>query len=163
MTEQCSSVIHALEEQGVAYQLTAHPAVFTMEDLVQAGVTAEGPVCKNLFLRDAKGKKHYLVVCSMETQVDLKKIAEKLRSTKLSFASAERLQKYLGLTPGSVSPLAVLNDTEHAVTVAFDKSLAGLDKLGVHPNDNTATVWLAYEDLERFVKDAGNPVMTISL
>lgn len=150
-----------LDQAGIAYEKMEHPAVFTMEEMDAAGISAKGGVCKNLFLRDAKGKHHYLVVTPEEKHVDLASMARQLDSTKLSFASAERLEKYLGVAQGSVSPLGVLNDAEHVVAVAFDRDLCHAQRVGVHPNDNTATVWLSFQDLKRAVESLGNPVVYV--
>ena len=99
-----------LREKDISFEKLEHEAVYTMEDMDKAGITAKGTVCKNLFLRDAKGKNHFLVTVPGEKRVDLKTLAEKIGSTKLSFASADRLSKYLGVEQGCVSPLGVLND-----------------------------------------------------
>ena len=152
-----------LDALGVAYELTEHPAVFTIEDMEQLGLTGSGTVCKNLFLRDAKGRRHFLVVIPGNCRADLKSIETQLGSTRLSFASAERLQRYLGLIGGEVTPLGIINDPDAAVEVVFDRSLEGNPRVGVHPNDNTATVWLAFDDLLRIVMDNGNTVHFITL
>jgi len=152
-----------LDQAGIAYEMMEHAPVFTMEEMDAAGISARGGVCKNLFLRDAKGKQHYLVVVPEEKRVDLASLAERLDSTKLSFASAERLDKYLGVAQGSVSPLGVLNDEGHGVTVAFDRDFKADQKVGIHPNDNTATVWLSFGDLKKAVASLGNPVVEIQI
>ncbi len=164
MTENAKQkALEWLEQNGIEYELMEHRAVFTVSEMDEAGVSAKGNVCKNLFLRDAKGKKHYLVVAPEEKRVDLASVAEQLGSTKLSFASAERLEKYLGVAQGSVSPLGVLNDSEHAVTVAFDQDLRTAGPIGVHPNDNTATVWVPFEALLKGLSALGNPVTFLKL
>lgn len=151
-------VRNLLDEKKIAYEWMDHQAVFTMEEMDAAGITEKGDVCKNLFLRDAKGKKHFLVVLPEEKRPDLGKLAEQIGSTKLSFASAERLEKYLGMAQGSVSPFGILNDEGRQVTVVFDRDLSTKPTVGVHPNDNTATVWLKFRELEGLIKEAGNPV-----
>ena len=156
-------VFARLEELGIPYEVTEHPAVFTIEEMQQLGVTRKGTVCKNLFLRDAKGKRHFLVVLPGEKRADLGRIAELLGSSRLSFASAERLQNYLGLHQGEVTPMGVLNDTGAQVEVAFDRELIGNPRLGVHPNDNTATVWLSYDDVRRVVAENGNRIHEIAI
>lgn len=164
MTENAGQkALEWLERSGIAYEIMEHAPVFTMEEMDEAGISAKGGVCKNLFLRDAKGKKHFLVVAPESKRVDLSAVAEQLHSTKLSFASAERLEKYLGVAQGSVSPLGVLNDEEHVVTVAFDQELRTGGPIGVHPNDNTATVWLSLEALRKGISALGNPVTFIKL
>ena len=114
MTER-EKVFARLEELGVSYEVTEHPAVFTIGEMDALGLTAKGEVCKNLFLRDAKGRRHFLVVVPGEARADLRALAAQLESSKLSFASAERLEKYLGLKQGEVTPLGVLNDADAAV------------------------------------------------
>ncbi len=151
-------VFSALSNAGIKYECMEHEPVYTMEDMDRLGITAKGTVCKNLFLRDAKGRIHYLVTVPECKRVDMRTLAEKIGSTKLSFASAERLEKYLGVTEGCVSPLAVLNDESESVIVVFDRDLRGCDAVGVHPNDNTATVWLAFSDIERLIKKHGNEI-----
>lgn len=151
-----------LDANHIPYRKLEHQAVFTMEELLEAGIDTEGSMCKNLFLRNASGKQHYLVSVAGHRPVDLKALAEKLGSSRLSFASAERLMKHLGLTQGSVSPLGILNDEAAAVIMVFDSALAGKE-IGVHPNDNTATVWLAFDDLRRMIEQHGNPVQMITL
>ncbi len=152
-------VYSTLDAKGISYAVMEHEAVYTMEDMDRVGITARGIVCKNLFLRDAKGREHYLVTVPEGKRVDLRALAEKIGSTKLSFASAERLEKYLGVTEGSVSPLGILNDESKSVIVVFDKELRGKSEVGIHPNDNTATVWLAFSDLLKLIDAHGNEVL----
>ena len=162
MTER-EKVFARLEELGVSYEVTEHPAVFTIGEMDALGLTAKGEVCKNLFLRDAKGRRHFLVVVPGEARADLRALAAQLESSKLSFASAERLEKYLGLKPGEVTPLGVLNDADAAVEVVFDRGLERFPCLGVHPNDNTATVWLSLADILRVVEGNGNEIRWVTL
>ena len=162
MTER-EKVFARLEELGVSYEVTEHPAVFTIGEMDALGLTAKGEVCKNLFLRDAKGRRHFLVVVPGEARADLRALAAQLESSKLSFASAERLEKYLGLKQGEVTPLGVLNDADAAVEVVFDRGLKRFPCLGVHPNDNTATVWLSLADILRVVEGNGNEIRWVTL
>jgi len=103
-----------------------------------------------LFLRNAKGKRHFLVVVDADQRVNLKQMEQMLDCTKLSFASEERLQKYLGVSKGAVSPLGLINDTEHSVELYLDKKLREAETIGIHPNDNTATVLVNFDDLLKF-------------
>lgn len=150
-----------LTEKKVKFEKLEHDAVYTMEDMDNAGITEKGTVCKNLFLRDAKGKTHYLVTAPEEKNVDLRALSEKIGSTKLSFASAERLTKYLGVEQGCVSPLGVLNDESKSVIVIFDNDLQWNNEIGIHPNDNTATLWLSFKDLRKIIEGHGNSVMLV--
>ena len=161
MENNKKNALQWLENNGIAYEMLEHEAVYNMEDMDKAGITAKGDVCKNLFLRDKNGKKHYLVVCPEEASVDLADIAAQLQSTKLSFASAERLEKYLNVVQGCVSPLGVINDANHEVLVAFDEKLRD-GRMGIHPNDNTATLWLATAELEKAITAMGNKLVYIT-
>ena len=153
----------ALEDLHIPYELEEHPAVYTMEEMEALGVTGRGEVCKNLFLRDAKGKNHYLIVLPGGKRANLKAIAAKLGGSALSFASESRLMEHLGLEKGAVTPLGVVNDAAHGVAVIFDEDLRGAERVGVHPNDNTATLWLKFGDLQRLVESYGNEVRFIRL
>ena len=105
------TVLEKLQELNIAYKVVEHTPVYTIEEMDNLGNIFEGAkICKNLFVRDQKGKRHFLIVVHEEKRVPLAEVTEKIGSTKLSFASEERLMKYLKLTPGAVSPLAVIND-----------------------------------------------------
>ena len=150
-----------LDGMGISYEVEEHAPVFTIDEMRELGI--KGSVCKILFLRDAKGRQHFLVVLPGDRQADLGALAAALGSSKLSFASEERLMKHLGLTKGSVTPLAVIQDPDHTVQVLLDESLTGMDRLGVHPLVNTATLWISGADLLRFVRSCGNPVKIVSI
>lgn len=158
-------VLEKLKELNIDFKLIEHEAVYTMEEIDNLGKDFfEGAQnCKNLFVRDQKGKKHFLIVISEAKRANLSEIAEKIGSTKLSFASEERLMKYLKLTPGAVSPLAVINDENSEVEVVLDEDLKKEEKLAVHPNINTATVILKPEDLEKYILSCNNKVKYISM
>ena len=108
-------VYDALNKLGIKYEVVEHEPVHTMEDMDRLGLPEKGTLCKNLFLRDAKGKRHFLITCDENAKVDLKSLGRQLGAGNLSFASEERLEKYLGLKQGSVSPFGLMNDTDHAV------------------------------------------------
>ena len=152
-----------LTAKGIDFEKLEHDAVYTIEEMEKAGITAKGTVCKNLFLRDAKGKNHFLVTVPEEKRIDLKILAEQLGSTKLSFASAERLSKYLGVGQGCVSPLGILNDESKSVTVVFDKDLQFNNAVGIHPNDNTASIWITFDSINTIIKEHGNKVVFVKL
>ncbi len=154
-----------LKALAIHYDIVDHPAAYTVEDMERLGIfgSGDGLGCKNLFLRDGSGKNHFLVVVREDKQVDLKALRHQLGCSRLSFGSPERLMKYLGLTPGAVSPLGVLNDQDRAVVVAFDRDLVGQPRLGFHPNDNTATAWISYGDLMKVLEDHGNQVRLLDL
>ncbi len=157
------AVFSLLDRDGCCYTITRHPVAYTYEDMVNLGVTEKGEVCKNLFLRDAKGKRHFLVVMCGRKSADLKTLAEKIGSTALGFASEGRLTRYLNLSRGEVTPFGVLNDTESKVEVVFDTDLITTPFIGVHPNTNTITVWISYQDIKRIVTACGNSVVEIPI
>lgn len=152
-----------LDDNGYKYEKVEHEALFTMEDMEKAGVTKLGDVVKNLFVRNAKGDKNYLVCVPEDKKVDMMKLAMALGSTKLSFGSPERLDKYLGVTQGSVSPISILNDEKHEVVVAFDQTLMGKEKIGFHPCENTATCFLPFKEIKKIIEGNGNKFMCIKL
>ena len=157
------AVLKILRDKGIPFEVTEHPAVYTIEEMEAGGLPHSWDICKNLFLRDAKGKRHFLVSLEKDKRADLGRLAELLGCGKLSFASEERLGRLLGLRRGAVTPLGVLNDEDCAVELVFDRDLASHPRLGVHPCDNTATVWLAPADLERLAAEKGNPVCWLDL
>lgn len=154
-------IYELLNEKGVSYTVSEHPAVYTIAEMDQLGVTAQGKVCKNLFLRDAKGRNHFLVTAPEDREINLRRLSDKIGSTRLGFASAERLMKYLGVRQGAVSPFGVLNDEECRVTLVADSALKRIGKVGVHPNDNTATVWIEFSDLQKIISGHGNKIIYV--
>jgi Ala-tRNA(Pro) deacylase len=161
--EARDEVLRKLEGTGVAYEMEEHPAVYTIDDMNALGIGERGTVVKNLFLRDANGKRHFLVILAPHKQADLKTIRAQIGSSALSFASEERLGRLMKLTKGAVSPLGILNDTDRSVEVLYDSDLVGNERLGIHPNDNTATLWLSFEALENVVRRNGNSMRPITI
>ena len=162
MSQKRDVVLRTLAERNIPYQLWEHPAVYTIEEMDALDLPAPEAVVKNLFLRDAKGRRYFLVVLSKEKQADLRALGERL-GVKLSFASPERLAACMGLEKGSVTPFGVLNDQERKVEVLLDQDLRTRPLVAVHPNENTATVALAPEDLLQVLEDHGNPVTWLEL
>lgn len=158
-----ASVIQFLQDHRIPYSLTEHPAVYTMEQMEALGLQKLGCIPKNLFIRDGKGRQHFILTVCGDTAVDFKTLGEKLGIRKPSLASAERLQRYLGITAGCVSPLGVINDRDHSVTVVFEERLRAQSRIGVHPNVHNATVWLSFPQLLEAVEAAGNPVRILEL
>lgn len=158
-------VLDKLDELSIPYEVIDHPAVHTIEEMDALGVFTRGAVCKNLFLRNANGKIHYIVSMKKEKHPEIQTtIRQGLCSSRLSFGSDERLMKQLGLLPGAVSPFGVLNNEAHDVVVALDKDLKkepGL--IGFHPNVNTSFVWLTFDGLMTFLNAMGNPVVFLDL
>lgn len=146
-----------LEEHNVRYEVTEHKAVFNMGELDSVELPYPEFDAKNLFVRDDKKCNYYLITVKGDKRVDLKEFRRKNGLRNLSFASPDDLMAIMGLIPGSVTPLGLLNDKEHRVCFYLDSAFNGT-LIGVHPNDNTATVWIESEDLLRLIKEHGNEV-----
>lgn len=157
------AVYAALDALGISYERHEHPAVFTADDASKFWDPIPGVQCKNLFLRNKKGDRHYLVVVEINKRVDLKDLVRTVADDRLSFGSAERLMAELGLTPGSVSPFGLINDADGSVRVLIDRDLKGAGRLIFHPNINTASVVVSWTDLERFLATRANRVSVIAL
>lgn len=156
-------IFKRLSELNIKYELVEHEAAFTMEEYNALGFNPNDEICKNLFLRDYKGKRHMLVVIKGSKQADLALIRNEIDSSKLSFASDERLSKYLDVRKGSVSPFGVINDTQNSVEVYFDEDLKAMPRLGFHPNDNTATIFLSFGDINRYVESTEHKIKFIKV
>ncbi len=161
--DRAQPVMDVLEELGIEYALHEHPAVFTVEEAQQHAEGIEGLHCKNLFLRDQKGKKHFLVVAENVKPIQVKEVGRKLGVGNLSFGSPERLLKHLDVTPGAVSPFGLINDPDNNVILVLDQDLQKAKIVNFHPNDNTKTITLTYDDFDKFVKWTGNTVKTLAL
>jgi Ala-tRNA(Pro) deacylase len=145
-----------LDENQISFERHDHPPVFTIEDVERLVPELSAARTKNLFCRDAKGRRHFLVVVSADKRVDMKALPAVLGSSRLSFGSSRRLEKYLGVDPGAVSVFALLNDTDHAVEVVIDKSLWRSERFQFHPLVNTATLVISRPGLERFLAATGH-------
>jgi Ala-tRNA(Pro) deacylase len=156
-------VYAALDALGVSYERHEHPAVFTAADASQFWDPIDGVQCKNLFLRNKKGDRHYLVVLEISKRADLREIVRLVGDDRLSFGSAERLMSELGLTPGSVSPFGLINDADGSVRVLLDGDLRGAPRLIFHPNINTASIVVSWADLEKFLAARTNSVRVMAL
>ena len=163
MTDPERPVAERLEALGVSFERYEHPPVRTAEEgeLHWRGIDALH--FKNLFLRNQKGDRHYLLIVVHSKRVNLRAVANQIGDGKLSFASPERLLRYLGVEPGSVSPFGLIHDHGKHVRVFLDRDLAAADRVSFHPNANTATVVLTRSDFERFLADCGNPVRYVDV
>jgi len=156
-------VFNKLDELEIGYSVIEHPPVYTIEEMDSLGIFDDVSICKNLFVRNDKGDKHYLIVICKSKQANLKDISSRISASRLSFASEERLSKHLGLKKGEVTPLGIINDKEHSVIIILDKDLDDGKPLGVHPNDNTATVVLSFDNLVKYIKFFGNKLEIVSI
>ena len=148
---------------GIAYERHEHPPVATVDAARQHWSGIEATHCKNLFLRNQKGNRHYLVILEHRKQADLRKVGDQIGDGKLSFASPERLLAHLGLTPGSVSPFGLIHDAAHSVRVVLDRDLKAAARLSFHPNINTVTFVVAAHDFARFLESCGNVVQHVTV
>jgi len=163
MTVEEQLVCGYLDGLGIAYARHEHPPIATAEAGVQYWAGLDAVHCKNLFLRNQKGTRHYLAIVHYQKRADLRRVADQVGDGKLSFASPERLMTHLGVTPGSVSPFGLINDEAHGVRVLLDLDLQAADRISFHPNINTATVVLAFADFLRFLESRGNPVQFVAV
>ena len=152
-----------LKELGIEFEYNEHPAAPTIEIAKQYWKDLDAVHCKNLFFRNHKGNRHYLVVFDHRQNLSIKSLEQKLKQGKLSFASEKRMEKYLGLKPGSVTPFGLINDKEKHVTVFFDKNLKEAKKISFHPCINTASLVVKFNDFMRFMNWTGNHVEFLEL
>lgn len=153
-----------LNNKNIQYEITEHKAVFNMDEICD--VVLPYPECdaKNLFIRDDKKRAYYLITVKGNKRVDLKEFRKTHETRPLSFASEDDLMNFMQLKPGSVTPLGLLNDNECKVKFFLDKDFLELPKLiGVHPNENTATVWLKTADLINLIKEHGNELELVEI
>ncbi len=156
-------VYEKLNELKIEFEYLEHPPVPTIEAAIRIRGKINGVFCKNLFFRNHKGNRHYLIIIEHSKQMQIRDLEQKLKQGKLSFASEKRMMKYLGLTPGSVSAFGIINDTENHVHVFLDSDLKNADKVSFHPNDNRATLILKYTDFMVFMNATGNSFEFIEL
>jgi Ala-tRNA(Pro) deacylase len=156
-------IYSVLKELKIDFIDHKHPPVFTCEEADRLCKDVKGAKSKNIFLRNKKGKKHYLIVVSSDKRIDLKSLSERIGESGLSFASEGRLEKYLGCTKGSVSLFGLINDANKEVKVLFDEDLWNAERLHYHPpGDNAASIELSGKDLQKFLKWCGNELDIIA-
>lgn len=151
-----------LQQHQIPYVRHDHPAVFTCEEAEEHCAHIPGLSCKNLFLKDKKGRRYFLLIMPAAKRTDLKAFGE-IVGDRLSFASPDTLREKLGVQPGSVSPFALLNDTDKIVEVYCDREVWEADITGFHPNDNTATLEVTREALHAFFQALGREVTLVDL
>lgn len=151
-----------LKAKNIEYEVTEHEAVFNMQEIQNIVLPYPDKEAKNIFVRDDKKRKYYLITVKGNKRVDLKKVRHDYNTRPLSFASPKELNTLLFLTPGSVTPLGLLNNTNNDIVFLIDKDFKN-DIIGIHPNDNTATIWLKTEDLIMLIQNHGNEVKIIEL
>lgn len=167
------TVLRYLDEHQIAYEVYHHPEGKTIEEAKQWWHDDGSIHCKNIFLRNHKGNQHYLVCFDCDHDLDIHDLEQRLKAElmsqgfnspgKLSFASAERMMKYLGLEPGSVSPFGLINDEEQHVILFLDENLLHAPSLSFHPNDCRGTVVISQDMFARYLTEKGNPYRYMKL
>lgn len=157
-------IYNYLKEKNIWHEITEHKAVYNMAELSGIDIPYPEADAKNLFVRDDKKRNYYLITVKGNKRVDLKDFRQNNNTRALSFASENELMNIMCLVPGSVTPLGLLNDKELKVTFYIDKGfMSDSHLIGVHPNDNTATVWLKVEDLIDIIKEHGNEIHIVEI
>lgn len=157
------AVYDALDALGIKYEKYEHPAVFTGEAAAEHWGRIPATQVKNLFLRNKKGDRQYLVILEIAKQADLRHLVKVIGDDRFSFGSPERLMATLGVTPGSVSPFGLLHEGSRDVRVIVDQDLRGAERLIFHPNLNTLSVTISVADFERFLASRPNVVRWLKL
>ena len=155
-------MLAALDALGIRFDRYEHPPLASAADAAPHWADIDAAHTKNLFLRNQKGTRHYLVIIALMKRADLRAVASQIGDGKLSFGSPERLMALLGVTPGSVSPFGLIHDSAREVRVCVDRDLKTAGRISFHPNINTATLVLTFADFERFLADRGNAVQFVT-
>ena len=152
-----------LEKLGINFEYHEHPPIPTIEAAIYYWKDYNSDRCKNIFFRNHKGNRHYLVILEHLRQLDIHDLEKRLKQGKLTFASDQRLKTYLGVEPGSVSPFGLINDTGHHVHLFIDEQLEHAERLAFHPNTNTATLVISKTYFIKFLEHMGNSYEFIRL
>lgn len=153
-----------LKKKNIWHEITEHEAVYNMEELSEVDMPYPEADAKNLFVRDDKKRNYYLITVKGDKKVNLKEFRKNNNTRNLTFASEDDLMDIMNLIPGAVTPLGLLNDKELKVQLYIDKYFVkDSNIIGIHPNDNTATVWLKTEDLIYIIKEHGNQINVIDI
>jgi Ala-tRNA(Pro) deacylase len=149
-------VLQVLKDLDISYEMIEHPPVPTIEEAMRYWEQIDATHCKNLFFRNHKGNRHYLVILRADRELNIRDLEQRLKQGKISFASPKRMLKYLGLEGGSVSLFGIINDEEKHVHLFLDAVLEHAEKISFHPNDNTASLIISNDSFHRFLKWSGN-------
>ena len=152
----CPKLYQLLESLNIPFEYIEHPAAPTVEIAREYWKVYDAQHCKNLFFRNHKGNRHYLVVMECSQDLNIHELEKRLKQGKISFASEQRMLKYLGLQAGSVSPFGLINDSEHHVYVFFDKQLQQAQKISFHPNDNRVSLIIPAAGFWQYMERTGN-------
>jgi Ala-tRNA(Pro) deacylase len=156
-------VYEMLQGLNIPFDYYEHPEAPTVEIASKYWKDIDAAHCKNLFFRNHKGNRHYLVILHYQYVLQIKELEARLKQGKLTFASEERMHRYLGLRPGSVSPFGLMYDHDHHVHLFIDRKLCSYERISFHPNLNTASLVIAFNDLIRFLDHCGNTYEFVDL
>lgn len=157
-----AGILQYLTDKQIAYTKYEHPPIFSVEEGDRSNIPNRDKVIRNLFLCDNRKRNYYLVSLFVHKQINLKELSEKIPSKRLSFARPEAMIEMLGVKPGSATPFAILNNEAKNILMIFDKELEN-QVIGMHPMENTATVFLKFEDLYNLLLPHGNEIRIIDL
>jgi Ala-tRNA(Pro) deacylase len=158
-----SDLYTRLKELSIYFEYHEHPPVASITEATVQWADLDSGKCKNIFVRNHKGDRHYLIILEHLRQINMKDLERRLKQGKLTFASDQRLKKYLGVEPGSVSPFGLINDKEKHVHLFIDEALDNYDRLLFHPNINTASLIISKNDFVKFLQSSGNSFQFIKL
>lgn len=158
-----TALFQFLDQLGISYQRHDHVAVYTSDQLREVETPFQGVSTKNLFMRDKKGTRHFLLVFDDTKTCSLKTLAMRLGTTTLSLGSPERLMAHLGVEPGAVSVLCLINDPDHEVELLIDRDVWQAEMLQTHPLMNTATIELSLADVKRFLEATGHTARVVEI
>lgn len=157
-------VLEYLQSHDIAYECLEHPATPTVEEAMKYWKNAPGVQhCKNLFLRNHKGNRHYLVIIPWSKKLDTHRLEKIIGESRLSFASEKRMEHFLGVKPGSVSLFGLINDENNEVNLILDQDLESASGISFHPNDNTASLIISHEGFMKFIENCGNSYKFLNL
>jgi Ala-tRNA(Pro) deacylase len=152
-----------LDQLGISFVYYEHPPAPTIEEAKLYWKDIEAAHCKNLFFRNHKGNRHYLVILDYREQLGIHDLEKRLKHGKMSFASEQRMHKYLGVAPGSVSPFGLIHDLDNHVQIFIDENLRKAERISFHPNINTASLVVLFSDFLKFLDSTGNNYEFISV
>ncbi len=152
-----------LNDLNIPFDLYEHPPVPTVEEALPYWKDIDSAHCKNLFFRNHKGNRHYLVILDHRRQLNIRDLEQKLKQGKISFASPKRMERYLGLSAGSVSAFGIINDHDNHVHLFIDAALHAAEHISFHPNENNATLVISFASFLRFLESSGNSYEFIAL
>lgn len=157
-----AEILQYLTDKHIDFIKYEHAPIFSVEEGDKSDLPNHDKVIRNLFLCDAKKKNYYLISLFVHKQINLKELSAKIPSKRLSFAKQDAMEEMLGVKPGSVTPLAILNNTDKNILMIFDKELEN-QTIGMHPMENTATIFMKFADLYNLLLPHGNEIRIIDL